>query len=225
MKAMILAAGRGERMRPLTDHTPKPLLPAAGKALIEHTIEQLAAAGFVDLVINHAYLGEQIEQRLGDGSRYGACIGYSPEGEQALETAGGIVNALPLLGNDAFLVVNGDIATDFPFAELKKQTVDLAHLVLVDNPLHHPQGDFGLDNGQVVDGTAEQFTFSGIGLYRPELFEGIPPGPSKLAPLLRRAIAQGRVSGQKLDGFWMDIGTPERLQELEHYYRKISKGV
>ncbi|MGZ5050884.1 MAG: N-acetylmuramate alpha-1-phosphate uridylyltransferase MurU [Methylobacter sp.] len=221
MKAMILAAGRGERMRPLTDDTPKPLLMAAGKALIEHTIEQLVTAGFTDLIINHAYRGAQIEQRLGDGSRFGARIGYSPEGEQALETAGGIVNALPLLGNETFLVVNGDIATDFPFAELQNRPVDLAHLVLVDNPPHHPQGDFGLgSDGQIVSDAAERFTFSGIGLYNPELFDGVPPGPSKLAPLLRQAIAQSRVSGQKLDGFWMDIGTPERLQELDNYYRK-----
>lgn len=219
MKAMILAAGRGERMRPLTDHTPKPLLQAAGKPLIEHTITQLVANGFNDIVINHAHLGSQIEDRLGSGHQYGANISYSPEGEQALETAGGIINALHLLGDEAFLVVNGDIATDFPFAELKNLTVDLAHLVLVDNPAHNAQGDFGLDkSGLLVSSSAEQFTFSGIGLYRPELFHNIPKGPSKLGPLLRRAMANGRVSGQKMDGFWMDIGTPERLQELDFYY-------
>jgi MurNAc alpha-1-phosphate uridylyltransferase len=219
MKAMILAAGRGERMRPLTDHTPKPLLLAAGKPLIEYTIEQLVGNGFDDIVINHAHLGIQIEQRLGTGDRFGATLSYSPEGEQALETAGGIINALPLLGDGVFLVVNGDIATDFPYAELKKQAVDLAHLVLVANPAHNTGGDFGLDqSGWVVSGGAGQFTFSGIGLYRPELFDNIPRGPSKLAPLLRQAIANGRVSGQKMDGFWMDIGTPERLQELDFYY-------
>ncbi len=216
---MILAAGRGERMRPLTDRTPKPLLLAAGKPLIQHTIEQLVAAGFNDIVINHAHLGLQIEDYLGNGSRLGANISYSSEGGQALETAGGIINALHLLGDEVFLVVNGDIATDFPFAELKNQAVDLAHLVLVDNPTHHPEGDFGLNkSGRVVTNTAEQFTFSGIGLYRPELFDSIPAGPSKLGPLLRQAIANGRVSGQKMDGFWMDIGTPERLQELDFYY-------
>ncbi|MGZ5029286.1 MAG: N-acetylmuramate alpha-1-phosphate uridylyltransferase MurU, partial [Methylobacter sp.] len=216
MKAMILAAGRGERMRPLTDHTPKPLLQAAGKPLIEYTIEQLVAAGFIDIVINHAHLGLQIEDRLGNGNQLGANISYSPEGEQALETAGGIINALHLLGDEVFLVVNGDIATDFPFAELKNRTVDLAHLVMTDNPEHHPEGDFGLDiSGLVVANNTEQFTFSGIGLYRPELFNGIPAGPCKLGPLLRQAIASGRVSGQKMDGFWMDIGTPERLQELD----------
>jgi len=206
-------------MRPLTDHTPKPLLPAAGKPLIEYTIKQLVEAGFSDIVINHAHLGLQIEERLGNGHRLGANISYSPEGEQALETAGGIINALHLLGDEAFLVVNGDIATDFPFAELKKRTVDLAHLVLVDNPVHNAQGDFGLNKfGLVLSNSTEQFTFSGIGLYRPELFSDMPKGPSKLGPLLRQAIAAGRVSGQKMDGFWMDIGTPERLLELDYYY-------
>ncbi|PPK70769.1 MurNAc alpha-1-phosphate uridylyltransferase [Methylobacter tundripaludum] len=219
MKAMILAAGRGERMRPLTDHTPKPLLQAAGKPLIEHTITQLVANGFNDIVINHAHLGLQIEDRLGNGHQFGANISYSPEGEHALETAGGIINALHLLGDEAFLVVNGDIATDFPFAELKNLAVDLAHLVLVDNPAHNAQGDFGLDkDGLLVSSSAERFTFSGIGLYRPELFHNRPKGPSKLGPLLRRAMTSGRVSGQKTDGFWMDIGTPERLQELDFYY-------
>ncbi len=221
MKAMILAAGRGERMRPLTDHTPKPLLPAAGRPLIEHTIKQLVAAGFNDIVINHAHLGLQIEQRLGNGKQFGANISYSAEGEQALETAGGIINAMPLLGDETFLVVNGDIATDFAFAELKNQAVDLAHLVLVDNPAHHPEGDFGLDNsGSVVANGTAKFTFSGIGLYSPELFSNIPAGPSKLGPLLRQAIADGRVSGQKTDAFWMDIGTPERLLELDLYYSR-----
>jgi MurNAc alpha-1-phosphate uridylyltransferase len=219
MKAMILAAGRGERMRPLTDHTPKPLLQAAGRPLIEYTIKQLVAAGFNDIVINHAHLGLQIEQRLGNGHQFGANISYSPEGEQALETAGGIINALHLLGDETFLVVNGDIATDFPFAELKNLSVDLAHLVLVDNPSHNTSGDFGLDkSGLVVSNSTGQFTFSGIGLYHPELFSNVPKGPSKLAPLLRLAIASGRVSGQKMDGFWMDIGTPDRLQELDFYY-------
>jgi N-acetyl-alpha-D-muramate 1-phosphate uridylyltransferase len=215
MKAMILAAGRGERMRPLTDRTPKPLLLVGGKTIIEHTINQLVSAGFNDIIINHAHLGQQIEDHLGNGQQYGANIQYSPEGEQGLETAGGIINALPLLGDDVFLVVNGDIATDFPFAELKKVTVDLAHLVLVDNPEHHLQGDFGLDiTGKVTENGTELFTFSGIGLYRPELFSNIPAGNSKLGPLLRQAIANQRVSGQKFAGFWMDIGTPERLQEL-----------
>jgi MurNAc alpha-1-phosphate uridylyltransferase len=224
MKAMILAAGRGERMRPLTDHIPKPLLPFAGKAIIEHTINQLVSAGFHDIIINHAHLGKQLEEKLGKGHQHGANIRYSPEGEQALETAGGIINALPLLGDDVFLVVNGDIATDFPFAELKNLTIDLAHLVLVDNPEHHPQGDFGLDNtGKVIENSTEQYTFSGIGLYRPEIFINTPPGICKLGPLLRQAIANQRVSGQKYTGFWMDIGTPQRLQELDFYYTSRGK--
>jgi MurNAc alpha-1-phosphate uridylyltransferase len=224
MKAMILAAGRGERMRPLTDHIPKPLLSAAGKPLIEYIIKQLVSAGFNDIVINHAHLGSQIEEKLGNGNRFGAIISYSSEGEQGLETAGGIINALPLLGDDVFLVVNGDIATDFPFAELKDMNVDLAHLVLVGNPDHNTQGDFGLDDdGKVAETGFQKLTFSGIGLYRPELFSSTPAGSSKLAPLLRQAISDHRVSGQKYDGFWMDIGTPERLQELDFYYTQQEK--
>ena len=219
MKAMILAAGRGERMRPLTDLTPKPLLQVAGKALIEHTIIQLVAAGFTDLVINHAHLGRQIEEYLGNGQRYGGQISYSPEGE-ALETAGGIVNAQPLLGNAPFLVVNGDIATDFPYASLKMVTVKLAHLILIDNPAHHSAGDFGLeDNGSVTNTGEQKLTFSGIGLYHPDLFKSTPPGKSKLAPLLREAITENKVSGQHYRGFWMDIGTPERLSDLDTYLR------
>lgn len=221
MKAMILAAGRGERMRPLTDHTPKPLLPVAGKPIIEYTIEQLVAAGFSELVINHAHLGLQIENCLGDGSQFGATIHYSPEGEQGLETAGGIINALPLLGEDIFLVVNGDIASDFDFASLKNIKVDLAHLVLVPNPEHHSEGDFGLDATGLVDEQAtEALTFSGIGLYSPLLFANLPAGSRKLGGLLREAIRQQRVSGQKHTGFWLDIGTPERLSELNIRYLK-----
>ena len=220
MKAMILAAGRGERMRPLTDHTPKPLLLAAGKPLIEHTIKQLAAAGFTDIVINHAYLGQQIEDYLGNGQRLGVTICYSREGDTALETAGGIINALPLLGEEPFLVVNGDIATDFPFATLKQQTVDLAHLVLIDNPAHHPTGDFALNtDGQLTETGSTLLTFSGIGLYRAALFANTSTGIVKLAPLLRTAIAEQRISGQYYSGFWMDIGTPERLERLDKKLR------
>jgi N-acetyl-alpha-D-muramate 1-phosphate uridylyltransferase len=226
MKAMILAAGRGERMRPLTDHTPKPLLTVAGKPLIVHTINQLVAAGFTDIVINHAHLGQQIEDKLGDGTHLGANIVYSPEGEQALETAGGIINALPLLGNSPFLVVNGDIATDFPYAELQNIKVDLAHIVLIDNPPHHPQGDFALNHsGKVTEDMHHRYTFSGIGLYHPDLFSNIPPGKSKLAPLLRAAITAQRATGQHFSGFWMDIGTPERLQELEVHLKRRRKGL
>jgi MurNAc alpha-1-phosphate uridylyltransferase len=215
MRAMILAAGRGERMRPLTDHTPKPLLKVAGLALIEHTISQLVAGGYTDIVINHAHLGQQIVDYLGDGQRYGASIQYSPEGDLGLETAGGIINALPLLGQGVFLVVNADIATDFAYAQLHKLKLDLAHLVLIDNPAHHPQGDFGLDNlGQVGMHLSERLTFSGIGLYHTDLFKGLASGSRKLGVLLREAVEAGRVSGQYFPGFWMDIGTPERLQAL-----------
>jgi MurNAc alpha-1-phosphate uridylyltransferase len=216
MKAMILAAGRGERMRPLTDHTPKPLLKVAGRALIEHTLSQLVAAGYTDIVINHAHLGQQIVDYLGDGQRYAANIQYSPEGELGLETAGGIINALPLLGEEVFLVVNADIATDFPYAQLKNQPIDLAHLVLIDNPAHHPQGDFSLDElGRLCECRSEQLTFSGIGLYHPDLFKGIESGYHKLGGLLREAVEARRVTGQYFPGFWMDIGTHERLQALE----------
>jgi len=215
MRAMILAAGRGERMRPLTDHTPKPLLPVGGRALIEHHLAALAAAGFREVVINHAHLGAQIEAALGDGARYGLLIRYSPE-ETALETGGGIFRALPLLGPEPFVVINGDIWTDYPLAQLPQAPAGLAHLVLVDNPAHHPQGDFALDAaGRVYEEGQPRFTFSGIGLYRPELFEGCEAGRFALAPLLRRAMAAGRVSGEHYRGAWIDVGTPERLADVE----------
>jgi len=217
MYAMILAAGRGERMRPLTDHTPKPLLRAGGKPLIVHHIERLAAAGLRDIVINHAHLGGQIEAALGDGSVFGVHIRYSPEG-QALETGGGIFRALPLLGPDPFLVVNGDVWTDIDFATLSLGAGDLAHLVLVGNPPHHPKGDFALRNERVLAETldgAPRLTFSGIGVYRPELFAGCTPGAFPLAPLLRTAMARGLVAGTHHRGTWIDIGTPERLAELD----------
>jgi MurNAc alpha-1-phosphate uridylyltransferase len=220
MRAMILAAGRGERMRPLTDSTPKPLLKAAGKSLIERTIEQLVAAGFTELVINHAYLGHQIENVLGNGFTQGATIQYSHEGENGLETAGGIIHALPLMDDGKpFLVVNGDIATNFPFAELRKKTFDLAHLVLVPNPEHHQNGDFQLNPDNTLSSeNSNRFTFSGIGIYSPELFLTAPKNSTKLAPLLRAAMSEQRVTGQLFNNFWMDIGTPERLQILENHY-------
>ncbi len=214
---MILAAGRGERMRPLTDFTPKPLLPAGGKPLIVWHIERLARAGFRELVINHAHLGHEIESMLGDGSAWGVSIAYSVEGT-ALETAGGIARALPLLGPEPFLVVNGDVYCDYDFARLQAHEMgdDLAHLLLVPNPEHHPAGDFSLVAGRVRDGGEPRFTFSGIGLYRPELFAGLAPDlPAKLAPLLREAMAAGRVSGELFPGRWLDIGTPQRLAELD----------
>jgi N-acetyl-alpha-D-muramate 1-phosphate uridylyltransferase len=216
MIAMILAAGRGERMRPLTDANPKALLEVRGKALIAWTIEALARAGFRELVINYAHLGSKIEAVLGDGSRFGIAIRYSPESE-ALETAGGIANALPLLGAGPFVVVNGDVFCDFDFFRFAGRTLgqDLAHLVLVENPPHHQQGDFSLNGDKVGAGGEPKWTFSGIGLYRPELFEGIGSGAkAQLAPLLRAAMAQQRVSGELHRGLWQDVGTPERLAAL-----------
>lgn len=219
MRAMILAAGRGERMRPLTDKTPKPLLQVGGKRLIEYHLEALAAAGFVEVVINHAHLGEQIEQVLGSGERYGLRIHYSPEGT-ALETGGGIFHALPLLGDAPFLVVNGDVWCDYPFARLKGIATSMAHLVMVPNPPQHPHGDFFLHHGKVSEAAGgERLTFSGIGLYHPSLFDGCEGGGFPLAPLLRRAMAAGRVSGERFDGSWFDIGTPERLQQLDRMLR------
>ena len=218
MKAMILAAGRGNRMRPLTDHTPKPLLAVGGKPLIVHHIERLAAAGITELVINHAHLGQQIEDGLGDGARFGVSIRYSAEGEgQALETGGGIHRALPLLGSDPFLVVNGDVWTDVAFADVRLGEGDLAQLVLVANPAHNPGGDFALEAGRVRAGGPERLTFSGIGCYHPALFEGCTPGAFPLAPLLRQAMDAGQVGGQRHDGHWYDIGTPERLSEIDRF--------
>lgn len=215
MKAMILAAGRGERMRPLTDRTPKPLLRAGGKALIEHLIEALAAAGFRELVINHAHLGAQVEVALGDGARYGARIAWSREPEGALETGGGIFQALPLLDSEYFLVVNGDIWTDYPFARLAQRPQALAHLVLVDNPVHHREGDFALTDGRVQVTGRTRLTFSGIGVYHRDLFRGCQPGRFPLAPLLRAAMERGEVTGEHYTGRWHDIGTRERLAELD----------
>ncbi|WP_338583470.1 N-acetylmuramate alpha-1-phosphate uridylyltransferase MurU [Pseudomonas sp. MAG733B] len=217
MKAMILAAGKGERMRPLTLTTPKPLVRAGGVPLIEYHLRALAAAGFTEIVINHAWLGQQIEDYLGDGSRYGVSIQYSPEGEP-LETGGGIFRALPLLGDDAFVVVNGDIWTDYDFSVLHQPIFGLAHLVLANNPAHHPSGDFQLIDGQVRDGQpdAATLTYSGIAVLHPQLFEGCSDGAFKLAPLLRAAMANGQVSGEHLNGQWVDVGTHERLAEAEN---------
>lgn len=225
MRAMILAAGRGERMRPLTDTCPKPLLKAGGKPLIVWHLERLAAAGFTEVVINHAHLGPQIEAALGNGASWGLSIAYSPEPPGALETAGGIRNALALLGDAPFLVLNGDIYCDWDLARPQKLEFgsDLAHLVLVPNPPQHPEGDFSLAGGR-VDGEPRdgRLTFSGIGIYRPELFSGLVPGQAaKLAPLLRQAMADGRVSGERHDGRWEDVGTPARLELLD---RELSAG-
>lgn len=222
MKAMILAAGRGERMRPLTDHRPKPLLPVGGKPLIQWHIERLAQAGFNELVINHAHLGQLLEQTLGDGRQFGVRIQWSREGE-ALETAGGIAKALYLLGDAPFLVVNGDVWCDLDFGPFAARGLArlsrgaLAHLALVDNPPQHPRGDFVLGPDSLLQTEGDtRLTFSGIGLYRPELFGSIIPGDkAKLAPLLVDAMARGRISGEQHSGHWHDIGTPERLAELD----------
>ncbi|MCK1790935.1 N-acetylmuramate alpha-1-phosphate uridylyltransferase MurU [Pseudomonas violetae] len=216
MKAMILAAGKGERMRPLTLTTPKPLVRVGGVPLIEYHLKALAVAGFTEIVINHAWLGQQIENYLGDGSQYGVRIHYSPEGEP-LETGGGIHRALPLLGDDAFLVVNGDIWTDYDFRALHQSISGLAHLVLADNPAHHPAGDFSLTNGQVYDGQANAatLTYSGIAVLHPQLFKNCSAGAFKLAPLLRAAMEQGQVTGERLDGHWVDVGTHERLAQAQ----------
>jgi len=209
MKAMILAAGRGERMRPLTDTTPKPLLKVGDRTLIEHHLLALARAGFREVVVNTGHLGAQIEAALGGGDRYGVRIIYSREDAAILDTGGGIYNALPLLGSAPFLVVNGDVFTDFAFERLPADPVGLAHLVLVPNPPQHPQGDFALQ------GAAARFTFSGIGVYRPQLFADCRPGVFPLAPLLRQAMAAGQVSGELYEGMWRDVGTPARLQALD----------
>ncbi len=219
MKALILAAGKGERMRPLTDHTPKPLLRAGSASLIEHRIHALARAGFHDLVINHAAHGALIETALGDGSRYHVRIRYAAEGAEPLETGGGIFNALPLLGEEPFAVVNADIWSDYPLERLPRAPDGLAHLVLVDNPLHHPQGDFTLHEGRVRAEGEGKLTYSGIGVYRPELFEGCQPGKFPLAPLLRKAMVAGQVTGEYYSGAWFDIGTPERLAALDDYLK------
>ena len=219
MRAMILAAGRGERMRPLTDELPKPLLCVGGKPLIVHHIEKLRAAGIRELVINHAWLGDKLEAALGDGSRFGVQIRWSAEVAGGLETAGGIRQALPLLGEAPFLVVNGDIWLDGDYAVFVQQSLgeDLAHLWLVDNPPQHPQGDFSLRQGRVLAQPA--LTFSGVALYQPQAFAEVPAGKQPLLPWFRRWIAADQVSGSHLQVEWRDIGTPERLVQLDQLLR------
>lgn len=220
MKAMILAAGLGTRLRPLTDTLPKPLIEAGGKPLIGWHLERLAALGVREVVINHAWLGDVLERTLGDGQRYGVHIAYSREGLPPLETAGGIHRALPLLGDAPFLLVNGDIWADFDFARLPGVRAPLpadvdAHLVLVPNPDFHPRGDFHLDAAARVHATGEPLhTFAGISVLRPQLFAALPDGPYPLAPVLRAAMARGTVTGELHAGRWTDVGTPERLQQL-----------
>jgi MurNAc alpha-1-phosphate uridylyltransferase len=215
MRVMILAAGRGERMRPLTDKTPKPLLEVNNKPLIQHLIERLVNEGLTEMVINHGLMGEQIESFLEDGRQFGAGIQYSAENNKLLETGGGIYKALPLLGDEPFVVVNADVWTDYPFSQLLNEPVGLAHLVLVNNPPQHPQGDFALQGGQVTQEGKTRYTFSGIGVYRPELFVDCDEGPFLLTPLLCEVMTQGRVTGEHYAGIWIDVGTPERLRSLQ----------
>jgi MurNAc alpha-1-phosphate uridylyltransferase len=214
MRAMILAAGRGERLRPLTDSLPKPLVEVGGKRLIEYHLEALAAAGFREVVINQGHLGGQLPPALGDGSRWGLHIHWSLEDPEPLETGGGIFQALPLLGSAPFLVVNGDIRTDYPFARLRAVKCDWAHLVMIPNPPHNPAGDFALDGARLREDGGERLTFSGIGVYHPQLFDGCSPGKFSVVPLLRAAMRDHLVTGERHLGAWDDVGTPERLERL-----------
>jgi MurNAc alpha-1-phosphate uridylyltransferase len=211
---MILAAGRGERMRPLTDQIPKPLLAVRGKPLIQYHIERLAHAGIVEIVINLAWLGSMIRGYLGDGARFGVSIDYSEETPHALETAGGIFRALPKLGPAAFLVLNGDVFTDYPLAQAALAPGREAHLVLVPNPPQHPTGDFGLEHGMAVPSAPLQYTFSGIAVYRPEFFAHCVDGAFPLKPLLLRSMAARRCSAELFGGLWSDVGTVDRLKAL-----------
>ncbi len=218
---MLLAAGRGERMRPLTDNTPKPLLEISNNtSLIELHIKNLKAQGFNDIVINIAWLGEKIIERLGDGLDYGVNIQYSNEFDTALETAGGIVKALPLLGSHAFIVINSDIYSEFDYKRLTLNQNELAQLILVPNPDFHPEGDFFMNSGKLHATAGEKFTFSGIAMYHPDFFKGLAIEIRALAPLLRSAIAQGKISAQVYSGNWFDIGTVERLNEIKSYLLK-----
>lgn len=218
--AMILSAGRGERLRPLTDATPKALLKVAGEPLIVRHLRAFREAGIENVAVNLSHLGEQIRDALGDGREFGIRIRYSPEPSTPLETGGGIRQALPMLGSDPFWVVNVDVCTDYRFATPSLADGDDAHLVLVDNPAHHPEGDFQLEDDRVREQSGMRLTFSGIGFYRPRLFEARAPGRFPLAPLLQAAIRDGRVSGEHYRGLWSDIGTAERLAEIRATLRE-----
>lgn len=225
MRAMILAAGRGNRMRPLTDNQPKPLLPVAEKPLLGYHLEKLASAGVNEVVINHAWHGEQIEDFVGDGSQWGLQVSFSVEPEGGLETAGGIIKALPLLGEDPFWVINGDIWTDWDYRDLPTDLEKglLGHLIMVDNPIHHSNGDFAIENGLLVNGENEndaRKTFSGVGLYRKELLAPYPEGKQPLKPFFDRAIDKKQLAASYQDGFWTDVGTPERLHQLNQRLEK-----
>ncbi len=218
MKAMILAAGRGERLRPHTDITPKPLIQVGKHRLIEYHLLNLARAGITDVVINISWLADQIRETLGDGSHYSLNISYSDEGEEALETAGGIINAIPLLGDEAFIVINGDIWCDYDLSSLAdRQMEHEAHLVLVNNPEHNTEGDFALEQGLIKNNGDNRLTYSGIGLYTREFFADTEPGKKALAPILRKKSELSKVSGEYYNGKWVDIGTIERLAQLRSY--------
>ena len=219
MRAMILAAGRGERMRPLTDSAPKPLLPVGGKALIEYHIEALAKAGAQDIVINLAWKGSMLREALGDGARFAVRLRYSDEGAEAFETGGGVFNALPLLGADPFIVVSGDIWTDYPMQKLfdRPHGADTAHFIMVPNPSFHPRGDFSLQDGRISEAHAPRYTYANIGVFTPEFFAECEPGRFPLVPIMRRWIREGRVSGELYEGEWRNIGTPAQLAELDGF--------
>jgi len=215
MRAMILAAGRGERMRPLTDRLPKPLLEAGGYPLIEYHLASVLKHGIRDVVINLSWLGQRIREAIGDGRRHGLSIQYSEEGPEPLGTGGGIFAALPMLGAESFLVVNGDVWCDLPFESLSPPAGSLAHLVMVENPAHHPQGDYGLDGGGHVRPLKTRLTYAGISVLDPRLFDGCSPGIFPLKPLLDAAMRAGRLTGQRHTGGWTDVGTPARLAGLD----------
>jgi len=220
MKAMLLAAGRGERLRPLTDQTPKPLLKVGGKALIVHHLLHLAGAGFEEVVINLGWLGEQIPKALGNGERWGLTLRYSREPPGALETAGGIIHALPLLGAEPFVVISSDVICDYPLTRLRERRFDiLAHLIMVDNPAHHPDGDFALRDNRLSQSPGRRLTYSGIGLFEPRLFAAWPPGRRPLRPLLEYAIEQAQLGGEYHAGRWLDVGTADRLAAARELLR------
>jgi MurNAc alpha-1-phosphate uridylyltransferase len=220
MRAMILAAGRGERLRPLTDETPKPLIPIAGKPLIEYHLEALAGSGFREIVINQGHRGDQLPAVLGDGARWGVRIHWSDEQPEALETGGGIFKALPMLGASPFLVINGDVFTDYPFSRLRAVKCDWAHLVMVPNPDHNPDGDFRLHGGRIRQNGGDRLTFSGIGVYNPRLFNDCKPGKFSVVPLLKAAMTDHLVTGEAYVGSWDDIGTPRRLDNLNQSLKR-----
>lgn len=216
MKAMILAAGRGERLRPLTDDLPKPLLPIAGRPLIEYHLMNFARAGIREVIINHGRLGHLIENALGDGARYGVSIHYSAEGEHPLETGGGLLKALPLIGERPFAVVNADLWTDYPYSRFQSEARGLAHIVLVPNPPHHPDGDFCLmPDKRVGNEGVDRYTYGGMAVLHPQLFADCRPGRFQLGPLLHHAADRGVVTGEAYEGVWIDVGAPERLDRAK----------